>query len=77
MSYASDALIDAQEREIKRLKAENAKLRELERLMIERDDLLLCGHGCTPSTCKAYDSDVCERIGHLSNELGIEVDDDA
>lgn len=29
MSYASDALIDAQEREIKKLKAENAKLREL------------------------------------------------
>ena len=59
------------------LKAENAKLRELVRLMVERDDMLLCGHGCTPSTCKAYDSDVCERIGHLSNELGIEMDDDA
>lgn len=27
MSYVSDALIDAQEREIKKLKAENAKLR--------------------------------------------------
>ena len=29
MSYASDALIDAQEREIKKLKAENEKLRKL------------------------------------------------
>ena len=55
-------------------KAENAKLRELVHLMIERDDLLLCGHGCTPSTCKAYDGDVCERIGRLSDELGIEVE---
>ena len=62
---------------VKVLEAENAKLRDLVRLMVERDDMLLCGHGCTPSTCKAYDSDVCERIGHLSNELGIEMDDDA
>ena len=29
MSYASDALIDAQGREIEKLKTENAKLREL------------------------------------------------
>lgn len=57
-----------------RLALENDKLRELVRLMAERDSLLLCDHGCTPHTCKAYDSDVCESIGHLSDELGIEVD---
>ena len=51
------------------------RLRELVRLMIERDAMLLCCHGCTPYTCKAYGSDLCGRIARLSDELGIEVDE--
>jgi hypothetical protein len=42
MSYASDALIDAQEREIKKLKSENAKLRKFANLDTEDIDTMSC-----------------------------------
>ena len=60
----------------KELEEENDKLRELIRLMAERDSLLLCGHGCNPHACKAYGSEICGSIACLSDELGIEVDDE-
>lgn len=44
MSYASDALIDAQERDIKKLKAENDKLRaerdEWHRVAVSKQDII-------------------------------------
>lgn len=68
MSYASDALIDAQEREIKKLKAENAKLREYVRMLskatvydpcewCQHDGDGTCGTETEPMRdgCKLYD----------------------
>jgi len=56
-----------------RLKAENAKLRELVGLMDGRDVLLPCWRGCD-ADCRFYDG-TCERIGTLMGELGFEVDE--
>ena len=61
MSYASDALIDAQEREIKKLKAENAKLCELILDMLVDEAR---GHN--------DDNTYYEHV-RLAKELGIEV----
>ena len=83
MSYASDALIDAQEREIEKLKDENAKLRELVSEYITVADNLcrdgfLCG---TLSHCRYYE-ECCGKFyckpGELKQKaksLGIEVPD--
>ena len=73
MSYASDALIDAQEREIKKLKAENAMLRELVRDYFKAPCL-----ECNPwadgwEGCKHCESGSC-TLATRTLELGIEVD---
>jgi hypothetical protein len=73
MSYASDALIDAQENTINQLKAQNEKLRELVR------DMYGCGDSCTH--CKHWnqgDGFYCDLgVGWKARrmrELGIEVE---
>lgn len=70
MSYASDALIDAQKREIGRLKNENKKLRELV------SGLEHCAQGFACNCCSLYDSSGINhrRCESLERELGIEVD---
>ena len=74
MSYASDALIDAQEREIKKLKAENAKLRELVEVLVN------CGrkYHTMNGSCPMFDADAeaddfCGAV-QAARELGIEVE---
>lgn len=61
MSYASDALIDAQEREIKKLKAENDKLREL---MCVVYGYYASG---TISPCDICDSIGCQYVGEAES----------
>ena len=66
MSYASDALIDSLQRDNDRLKAENAKLRELardQRFCARQAICLKCEHGR-----------FCDlRLDERCKELGVEV----
>ena len=77
MSYASDALIDAQENTINRLKTENEKLRQLVRDMwcdgmCDCDEFRVCAQGeyhC--AECEYHYPDRMHELG-----IEIEVDDD-
>lgn len=67
------AVADGLEWRVEELEVKNAKLRELVSLMYEREvTARQCVAGC--GACGVRDG-VCERIGALRRELGIEVDE--
>ena len=77
MSYASDALIDAQERKIKKLRAENEKLRELARAV--RDfledincDGCPCERHCDDNNRMFCADNISYHAFQTMRELGIE-----
>lgn len=70
MSYASDALADAQEREIKKLKAENTKLQELVGLWsVINKHMSLCA---TTECGQCPVREECSESVHLEGLLGID-----
>ena len=75
MSYASDALIDAQERKIEQLKAENAKLRELASgmygLLELYDKITGSNFACETKRPMIFGED--KSFKDVMRELGIEV----